>query len=94
MHVQKETILAVAKAAHLELTEKEVQQYLQDFQNILEAFSQLKEVDTNNTTPAFHPVPLADNTREDVSKEGCTQEEALKLSKHTSNGFFIAPKIL
>ena len=94
MNVTKETILAVAKAAHISLTEQEIDQYLEDFQNILEAFSQIKDVDTSNTLPAFHPVPVADKTRDDKSREGCSQEDALKLSKHTSNGFFIAPKIL
>ena len=94
VNITKETIREVAAASCIELTEKEVENYLQDFQSILEAFSQIKEVNTKNVQPAFHTIEIADKTREDIVEEGCKQEEALQLSKHTSKNSFVGPKIL
>jgi len=94
MQITKDTILAVAKAACINLSEKEVEQYLADFTTILDAFSKIGEVDTKNVEPAFHPVEISDVMREDAAKEGCGQEKALSLSKHTSNGNFVGPKTL
>lgn len=92
--ITKDTILAIAKASCINLTEKEVEQHLADFNTILDAFSKIKEVDTKNVQPAFHPIEISDVMREDIAKEGCGQENALSMSKHTSNGCFVGPKIL
>ena len=94
MPITKETILAVAKASCIDLSEKELGQYVVEFNSILEAFSKMKEVNTKEVQPAFHPIPLADVAREDVSQQGCSQEQALGLSTHTSKGYFVGPKIL
>lgn len=94
MQITKDTILSVAKASCINLTEKEVEQFLADFNTILDAFSKISEVNTKDVQPAFHPIKLQDITRDDVPKQGCTQDQALSLSKHTGNGCFVGPKIL
>ncbi|MBI4147828.1 Asp-tRNA(Asn)/Glu-tRNA(Gln) amidotransferase subunit GatC [Candidatus Woesearchaeota archaeon] len=94
MPITKDTIRSVAKTCCLELTEQEVDQFMADFQSILDTFSKLNDTDTTNVPPAFHPLPIADVLREDIAKQGCTPEQALSLSKHTSKGYFVGPKTL
>ncbi|MBI4017310.1 MAG: Asp-tRNA(Asn)/Glu-tRNA(Gln) amidotransferase subunit GatC [Candidatus Aenigmarchaeota archaeon] len=94
MQITKETIINVAKSSCINLTDKEVEQFLVDFNSILDAFSKISEVNTKDVQPAFHSIEISDVTREDSAGKGCTQEQALSLSKHTSRGLFVGPKIL
>ncbi|MFA4887398.1 MAG: Asp-tRNA(Asn)/Glu-tRNA(Gln) amidotransferase subunit GatC [Candidatus Nanoarchaeia archaeon] len=94
MQVDKELILRVAKNAKLTLTEEEINQFTFDFKDILNSFSILNEVDTKNTEPSLHPVPLKNNTREDTPTPCLTSEEIFSNTKHKKNNYFVGPKAL
>ena len=87
MQVDKELILRVAKNAKLTLSEEEINQFTLDFKDILNSFSILNEVDTNNT-------PLKNTTREDTPAPCLTSEEIFSNTKHKKNNYFVGPKAL
>lgn len=94
MEVNKELILKVAKNARLRLTENEVKEFLPQFKEILNAFSELDKVNTNNTKPSFQPINIRNAIREDSPKECVKTDEILKNTKHKKDSYFLGPKAL
>lgn len=94
MKIDKELILKVAKNARLNLTDSEIEEFLPQLKEILEAFSKLGELETNNVKPSFQPLELKNVTREDKIEPCLTQAEALENSPYKENGYFKGPKTL
>lgn len=94
MNVDEDLIKHVAEVARLELSEEEVKKFLPQLQEVLNAFSKLQEVDTENVEPSFHPVKMTNALREDVPGECLTQEEALSCTKLKKDGYFKGPRAM
>jgi len=94
MEINKELILKVAKNARLKLTEEEVKEFVPQFKEILNTFSELDKVKTDNVKPSFHPIEIKNALREDEPKECVPSEELLKNAKHKKNSYFLGPKAL
>lgn len=91
MKIDKALIEHIADLARLKLKEKEIEKFLPQLKEILEAFSKLDEVDTSNIKPSFQPVELKNMLREDKIKKCLTQEEALSNAKEKRDGYFKGP---
>ena len=94
MEINKEVILKVAKNARLNLTNEEITQFTSDFKEIISAFSQLDELNTNNIKPSFQPIEIKNVLREDIEKKCVPVEEILKNAKHKKGDYFLGPKAL
>ena len=98
MNIDINLIERVADVARLELNDEEKEQFLKDFKDILEAFSKMDECETDDTTNtssiAVHPVPLKDETRDDISKESLSKDLALSNAKNVKDGYFKGPSAL
>ena len=94
MEINKEVILKVAKNARLNLTNEEIIQFTSDFKEIISAFSQLDELNTNNIKPSFQPIEIKNVLREDIEKKCVPVEEILKNAKHKKGDYFLGPKAL
>ena len=91
MKVDKTLIEHIASLARLKLTEKEIERFIPQLKEIIEAFSRLDEIKTDNTKPSFHPVELKNFMREDKVKPCLKQEEALSNAKEKKDGYFKGP---
>ncbi len=94
MKVDKNLIEKVAENARLKLTKKELDEFLSQFKEILDAFSKLDKIDTKNIKPSFQPFELKNVFREDKVKGCLTQEEALRNTIHKKDGYFKGPRII
>lgn len=94
MQVDRKVLEHVAQVARLKLTEKEIEKFLPQLKESLEFFSQLKEINTDNVKPSFHPVELKNTMRNDQEGECLSQDEALSLTKHKKDGYFKGPKAI
>jgi aspartyl-tRNA(Asn)/glutamyl-tRNA(Gln) amidotransferase subunit C len=92
MEIDKQLVAHVAKVARLHLTEKEVEEFLPQLKEVLATFEQVSEVDTENVEPSFQPLPLKSELRDDVVKSSLSQEDALKNSANTKDGYFKGPR--
>ena len=92
MEVDRKLLEHVAEVARLKLSEEEIKKFLPQLKEALEFFSKLNEVDTNNVKPSFQPVELKNAMREDVEKEGLSQDDALSLTEHKKDGYFKGPR--
>lgn len=94
MEITEELISHVAEIASLNLTKDELKKFTPQLKEILEFFSHLNEVDTSDEKISLHPVKIEPTLREDIPKQGITQEEALSLVKNKKDGYFKGPKIV
>ncbi len=94
MKIDKRLIEHVSEVARLKLTDKEIDVFLPQLREVLEAFSKLNEVDTKGVKPSFQPVELADELREDEVTASLSQKEALSNSPNTKDGYFQGPRVV
>lgn len=90
----KQVLAKAAELARLKLEEKELEQFSKEAEEILELFSQIDSVDTENIEPAFQPLEIKNKLREDKIKKSLTQEQALANTTHKEKGYFGGPKAI
>ncbi len=94
MEITPELVKRVAANARLNLKEEEVKKFAAEMKEILAAFEQLKEVNTDKTEPSFHPIPVKNVAREDTPGKCLDRDEALSLTPHRKDPYFKGPKVL
>ncbi len=94
MEISEELVRKVAELACLELSDEEVKKFAKELEEIEKAFSKIREVDTENCEPAFHPVKIENVWREDTPSESLSREVALANTQHKEDGYFKGPKIV
>jgi aspartyl-tRNA(Asn)/glutamyl-tRNA(Gln) amidotransferase subunit C len=83
----------VAQLARIKLTPEEEKEFSKELQQILDAFSTIKNVNIENTKPSFLPIPVQDNTREDHIKQSAEVKKIL-ANRTSQDNLFISPKII
>ncbi len=81
----------VAEAAHLNLSDDELDRYEKQLKVILEAFRELDEVDTQGVEPSYHPITLMDVLRDDEARGWSW--DPLANTEHREDGYFRGPRI-
>jgi len=94
MQVDQELTKKLAKISRLDLTDEEVIEFTESLKSVLDAFSKIQEVDTENTKMSMQPVDIRNITREDTPKESLSSEEALSQTNHKQGNFFKGPKVV
>lgn len=89
--VDIETVQKVADNARIKLDEEEAEEFREDFENILEKFSSLDEVDTEDVEPSFHPVEVDSKTREDEVEETLDREQVFQNTENDEENYFKGP---
>jgi len=80
MILNQEEIQKIAHLARLYLSEKEVEKYTKELDEILGFFEKLKEVDTNNIKPLSQITGLSNATRKDQVLSSDLAEKLVKCS--------------
>ncbi|MBI5398147.1 Asp-tRNA(Asn)/Glu-tRNA(Gln) amidotransferase subunit GatC [Candidatus Woesearchaeota archaeon] len=94
MKVDHALIERVAKNARLELSGDEEEEFLPQFQEILDAIKKLDEITVVGVEPALQPVDLSPNLREDKIRPSFSQEISLANTKHKKDGYFKGPRTM
>ncbi|MBN2149897.1 MAG: Asp-tRNA(Asn)/Glu-tRNA(Gln) amidotransferase subunit GatC [Candidatus Lokiarchaeota archaeon] len=92
--IDENTVAHLAELARITLSDKERKEFAKQLSSILEFFSQISELDTENVKPTYHVVELKNVFREDESREGLSQEAALRNAPQKEKGYFKSPKIV
>lgn len=92
--ISQKEVEHVAQLARLDLTEPEKSLFGEQLSQILTFVGQLQEVSTEGI-PLTASVADQDSVlREDLPREGLSQEQALRNAPGSHDGFFVVPKIL
>ena len=84
----------VAKLAKLDLTKVEKTLFGEQLSQILTFVEQLQDVSTEGIPPTASVADQESWLREDLPREGLTQEQALSNAPEANEGFFVVPKII
>jgi len=84
----------VAKLANLPLNPQEKEKFEKQLSETLTYVGKLSSVDTKNAKETSQVTGLENVTRNDETKASLTQEEALKNTGSSHNGFFKVKAIL
>lgn len=92
--VMKIDVKHIAKLANLPISDEEEKKFETQLGETLSYVEMLQEVDTKNVKATNQVTGLENVFREDQVKPSLSQEEALKNSPATQNGFFKVSAIL
>ncbi len=84
----------IAKLANLPLDESLIPGLQKGVEAILEIVNKLTELDTTGIEPTSQVTGLENIFRDDIVEFSLTQEQALKNSSNTYNGYFVVDAIL
>ncbi|MDQ3634537.1 MAG: Asp-tRNA(Asn)/Glu-tRNA(Gln) amidotransferase subunit GatC [Acidobacteriota bacterium] len=88
----------IAKLAHLEITDEEVELYTPQMANIVSYIEQLNELDTENVEVSIGGLTeegeATETVREDIPQKSLGQEKALDQAPSAVKGHFQVPKVL
>ena len=90
--MDKDIVARVAKAAHIRLTDEELEKYSKDLGDILEYFAILDEA-PNHEGNGINPIEVADVLRDDVPEERFESEKLLADMK-TYEIYIRGPKLV
>jgi aspartyl-tRNA(Asn)/glutamyl-tRNA(Gln) amidotransferase subunit C len=90
--IDKKLVDRVAKVSRVNLSDKEVEKFSKQFDDILKACKELDEVDTSDVEPSFHPVELKNVMRDDKSKPW--KWDPLSNTEYKERKYFKGPRIV
>ncbi|MFX1518447.1 MAG: Asp-tRNA(Asn)/Glu-tRNA(Gln) amidotransferase subunit GatC [Promethearchaeota archaeon] len=94
MSLSEKEVEHIAELAKIKITKKEKKLFTKQFNEILQFFHQLDEMDTSSIKPTFHVVDIKNRFRNDIIETTLSTEEALKNAPKKEKNFFKAPKLL
>jgi len=89
--ITREEVLHVAKLARLELSDAEVDRFVEQLSAILEAVGKVSELDLGDVEPTAHPLELVNVWAEDEPRPSLLLEEALANAPEREGDFFVVP---
>ncbi|MBL7069336.1 MAG: Asp-tRNA(Asn)/Glu-tRNA(Gln) amidotransferase subunit GatC [Candidatus Omnitrophica bacterium] len=84
----------IANLARIKLEKKESSDFSSQLGDIISFVEKLNKVDTKDTPPTTHPLPLMNVFREDKVKESLPAEKALSNAPDKKYSFFKVPKVI
>jgi aspartyl-tRNA(Asn)/glutamyl-tRNA(Gln) amidotransferase subunit C len=91
MAITREQVLHVAKLAHLDLTDEEVDRFRKQLSAILDAVSKVSELELADIPPTSHPLELVNVWRDDEPRPSLPLAEAFANAPERDGDFFRVP---
>ncbi len=91
MSITREDVQHVARLAHLELSEEEIDHLTTDLRSIVAYVDELSAVDTTGVAPTSSVSVEVAPMRADERRDGLDHDAALREAPRTSGGGFAVP---
>ncbi len=92
--ISKEEIVHIAKLAMLNLTEKEIEGYTKDMQDILAYAEMINQLDTSDTDETIAAIEQKNVFRKDEMIEFKNRDILLQNAPSQEEGMFQIPKVI
>ena len=93
-HLSKKEVEHIAWLAHIKLSDEEKALFTEQFNDILEYFNKIDELDTEAVEPTYHVLDLENVSRKDEVIPSLPTKEALKKVPKKEKKFIKAPRIV
>ena len=94
MTITKEDIIHVANLARLEVSDADIETFVDQLGEVLEYVNTLNQVDTQGVPATSHAISLTNAFREDVTSRHLNRDEALSNAPEEEDGSFLVPKVV
>ena len=94
MAVDIEEIKRIASLARLEFSDKELQRFTTDLNQILQYVEKLNELNTDSVEPTYHPISYDNVMRPDEAGECLSVDQALRNAPEKTWQYFVVPKVI
>jgi len=94
MALDKDTVRRIARLAHIEVADDQLEGLAGELSNILGWIEQLNEVPTDGVEPMTSVVAVVLPMREDKVTDGGYPEDILQNAPSGGKGFFQVPKVV
>jgi aspartyl-tRNA(Asn)/glutamyl-tRNA(Gln) amidotransferase subunit C len=91
MSISRDQVLHVARLAHLDLSDEEVERLTAELGAILDAVSKVSELDLDDVPPTSHPLALVNAWAEDVPHESLPLEDVFANAPAREGDLFRVP---
>ena len=91
--ISKEEVEHIAELCRVKLSEEEKELFTKQFNDILNFFKQLDELDTDKIAPTFHVLNISNVFRDDIVKPSLSKEEIFKNVPRKEKDFIKAPRM-
>ena len=92
--ISREEVEHVAWLARLALDDEELERLRYELDRILEAFAELRQLDTEDIEPTSHAIPMSNVFREDKIGESLPREDVLANAPDRTDTCFRVPLII
>jgi aspartyl-tRNA(Asn)/glutamyl-tRNA(Gln) amidotransferase subunit C len=92
--ITEEDVEHISWLASIKIAQEELEEFLSQFNSVIDYFQQLDLVDTDEVDPTYRVVELSNVFREDVFGESLDQGELLRNAPRTEDGYFKSPRIV
>lgn len=92
--ITKEDIDQLAEMAHLEFTEDEKSNLIEQLEEVLVAVDRLKSLDTEGVPPTPYGMEQHNVLRADENRPSLDREKVLQNAPQPQDGFFRVPRIM
>ena len=95
MSITRKDVLHLAELSSISLSEDQIEPLIKDLDNIVNYFSQLDELNTENVEPTYQCFDMENVWREDVIEDfEADREDLLELTTESENNQIKVPKVL
>ena len=95
MSITREDVLHLAQLSNISLSEDQIEPLIRDLDNIVNYFSQLDELNTENVEPTYQCFDMQNAWREDVIEDfEAKREDLLALTTESEDNQIKVPKVL
>ncbi len=92
--ITREEVEHIAGLCRIKLEEDEKSTFVDQFNDILDFFHKLDELDTANVNPTFHVIDIKNVFRSDIVRECLPKELIFKNISKKEKDYIIAPKMI
>ncbi|HEU4367654.1 MAG TPA: Asp-tRNA(Asn)/Glu-tRNA(Gln) amidotransferase subunit GatC [Methylomirabilota bacterium] len=92
--ISREDVQHVARLSRLALSDAEAERMREELSGILAYIDTLRALDTAAVEPTSHAVPVVNVLRDDDTRPGLTQDEALANAPDRRDALFRVPRII
>ncbi len=91
MSISRDQVLHVARLAHLDLSDEEVERLTAELGAILDAVSKVSELDLDDVPPTSHPLAIVNAWAEDVPHESLALDDVFANAPAREGDSFRVP---
>ena len=91
MSISRDQVLHVARLAHLDLSDEEVERLTAELGAILDAVSKVSELDLADVPPTSHPLALVNAWAEDVPRDSLALDDVFANAPAREGDSFRVP---